>query len=115
MGFKEDHLFEKRSAEAQRILIKYKDRVPVIVEVSHGQENDLILDKKKYLIPYGLTVGQFLYVIRKRIKLEPEKALFVFFNNELPASTSTMGSVYKMYKDKDSFMYAVISLESTFG
>jgi GABA(A) receptor-associated protein len=114
MGFKEAYLFEKRSSEAQRILVKYKDRVPVIVEVA-DHEKELVLDRKKYLIPYDLTVGQFLYVIRKRIKLAPEKALFIFFNNNLPASTSTMGSVYNMYKDRDNFMYAIISLESTFG
>jgi GABA(A) receptor-associated protein len=114
MSFKKVHLFEKRSSEAQRLLVKYKDRVPVIVEVG-SHEKELVLDRKKYLIPYNLTVGQFLYIIRKRIKLDPEKALFVFFNNNLPASTSTIGSVYKMYKDPDNFMYAVISLESTFG
>jgi hypothetical protein len=29
-------------------------------------------------------VGQFVYVIRKRIKLSPEKAIFIFINNILP-------------------------------
>ena len=31
-----------------------------------------------------LTVGQFIYVIRKRIKLPPERALFIFANNVIP-------------------------------
>jgi len=31
-----------------------------------------------------LTVGQFVYVVRKRIKLSPEKAIFVFVKNTLP-------------------------------
>lgn len=38
----------------------------------------------RYLVPADLTVGQFVYVIRKRIKLPPEKAIFVFINNYLP-------------------------------
>ena len=38
-------------------------------------------------MPSDLTVGQFVYVIRKRIKLSPEKALFVFTNNVLPPTT----------------------------
>lgn len=42
------------------------------------------IDKKKYLVPADLTVGQFVYVIRKRIKLSPEKAIFIFINNVLP-------------------------------
>ena len=35
-------------------------------------------------MPADLTVGQFVYVIRKRIKLSPEKAIFIFVNNVLP-------------------------------
>jgi GABA(A) receptor-associated protein len=36
------------------------------------------------LVPADLTVGQFHYVIRKRIKLAPEKALFLFCSNSIP-------------------------------
>lgn len=43
-----------------------------------------MIDKKKYLVPADLTVGQFVYVIRKRIKLSPEKAIFIFVNEILP-------------------------------
>jgi GABA(A) receptor-associated protein len=40
----------------------------------------------RYLVPADLTVGQFVYVIRKRIKLTPEKAIFVFVRNVLPTT-----------------------------
>ena len=63
---------EKRKSEAQRIRAKYMDRIPVICEKSDGSDIADI-DKKKYLVPSDLTVGQFVYVIRKRIKLAPEK------------------------------------------
>ena len=39
------------------------------------------LDKKKYLVPYDLTVAQFYYIIRKRVQLRPETALFCFVDN----------------------------------
>lgn len=38
----------------------------------------------RYLVPADLTVGQFVYVIRKRIKLSAEKAIFIFVDNALP-------------------------------
>lgn len=38
----------------------------------------------RYLVPADLTVGQFVYVIRKRIKVSPEKAIFMFVKNVLP-------------------------------
>ena len=74
---------EKRQAEAQRIRSKYPDRIPVICEKADRSDIPDI-DKKKYLVPSDLTVGQFVYVIRKRIKLSPEKAIFIFINNVLP-------------------------------
>lgn len=74
---------EKRKAEAERIRAKYPDRVPVICEKADRSDIPDI-DKKKYLVPADLTVGQFQYVIRKRIKLAPEKALFVFCANTIP-------------------------------
>ena len=76
-------LAEKRQAEALRIREKYPDRIPVIVEKA-GRSDIPDIDKKKYLVPGDLTAGQFVYVIRKRIKLSPEKAIFIFVNNILP-------------------------------
>lgn len=39
----------------------------------------------RYLVPADLTVGgQFVYVVRKRIKLGPDKAIFIFVKSLLP-------------------------------
>jgi GABA(A) receptor-associated protein len=77
------HHAEKRKSEAERIRSKYPDRVPVICEKADRSDIPDI-DKKKYLVPADLTVGQFHYVIRKRIQLAPEKALFLFCSNTIP-------------------------------
>lgn len=54
------------------------------------------LDKKKYLVPSDLTVGQFYFLIRKRVHLRPEDALFFFVNNVIPPTSATMGSLYNV-------------------
>lgn len=59
------------------------------------------IDKKKYLVPADLTVGQFVYVIRKRIKLSPEKAIFIFVDEVLPPTAALMSSIYEEHKDED--------------
>lgn len=59
------------------------------------------IDKKKYLVPSDLTVGQFVYVIRKRIKLSPEKAIFIFVDEVLPPTAALMSSIYEEHKDED--------------
>ena len=112
--FKKRHSLEERSNEARRIQIKYPDRIPVIIEVA--EKSDLPpLDKCKYLVPMDITVGQFVYVIRKRIRLTPEKALFVFVNNTLPPTASLLSAVHSENKDEDGFLYCQVSSESTFG
>lgn len=105
---------EKRKSEADRIRVKYPDRVPVICEKADRSDIPDI-DKKKYLVPADLTVGQFHYVIRKRIKLAPEKALFLFCSNSIPPNASLMSTVYEEQKDEDGFLYIQYSGESTFG
>uniref|UniRef100_K3W768 Autophagy-related protein n=1 Tax=Globisporangium ultimum (strain ATCC 200006 / CBS 805.95 / DAOM BR144) TaxID=431595 RepID=K3W768_GLOUD len=104
----------KRQVEAQRIRSKYPDRIPVICEKADRSDIPDI-DKKKYLVPADLTVGQFVYVIRKRIKLSPEKAIFIFINNVLPPTAALMSNIYEEQKDVDGFLYITYSGENTFG
>jgi len=51
----------------------------------------------RYLVPADLTVGQFVYVIRKRIQLSAEKAIFIFVDNVLPP-TGTVSSSQSLLK-----------------
>ncbi|XWS12843.1 hypothetical protein CRYUN_Cryun37aG0125300 [Craigia yunnanensis] len=94
-SFKLEQPLERRQAEASRIREKYPDRIPVIVE--KAERSDIPdIDKKKYLVPADLTVGQFVYVVRKRIKLSAEKAIFVFWREHIwfPSTLSIMQSIY---------------------
>ena len=59
------------------------------------------LDKKKYLVPSDLTVGQFYFLIRKRIHLRPEDALFFFVNNVIPPTSATMGALYQVIQQNE--------------
>eukprot|EP01003_Olkasia_polycarbonata_P006902 NODE_761_length_706_cov_1107.564688_g693_i0.p1 GENE.NODE_761_length_706_cov_1107.564688_g693_i0~~NODE_761_length_706_cov_1107.564688_g693_i0.p1 ORF type:complete len:124 (-),score=18.81 NODE_761_length_706_cov_1107.564688_g693_i0:262-633(-) len=112
--FQGENTVEKRKSESQRIRQKYPDRIPVICEKVDGSDIPDI-DKKKYLVPNDLNVGQFVYVIRKRIKLPPEKAVFLFVNNALPPTAALMSHLYESHKDEDGFLYIKYSSENTFG
>jgi len=113
-SFKSQHTAEKRKAEADRIRLKYPDRIPVIAE--KAEKTDIPdIDKKKYLVPSDLTMGQFVYVIRKRIKLPADQAIFLFVANSLPPAAALMAQVYAEHADSDGFLYVTYSGESTFG
>jgi GABA(A) receptor-associated protein len=86
------------------------------VIVEKAEKSDIPdIDKKKYLVPADLTVGQFVYVVRKRIKLSSEKAIFIFVKNVLPPTAAMMSSIYEEHKDEDGFLYFTYSGENTFG
>ena len=112
--FKKTNPLEVRTTESQRMISKYPDRIPVIVERNHSSKIAEI-DKKKYLVPVDLTVGQFIHVIRKRIKLDSTEAIFIFIKNKVPSSSSLMSTIYSEYKDDDGFLYVKYSGENTFG
>lgn len=112
--FKDRYDFEKRKEESTRIKARHPDRIPVIVEKNIDSDIESI-DKHKYLVPNDLTLGQFIFVIRKRIKLPAEKALFVFVNNIFPPQAAFLSSIYDTYKDEDGFLYVTYSGENTFG
>ena len=114
--FKTQNSLKDRMEEAARIMQKYPERIPIICERSSHTSSDCpIIDKNKYLVNIELTIGQFIYVIRKRMQLPPEKALFLFINGFIPSSSHHLGDVYYLYKDQDGFLYITYSYENTFG
>ena len=106
--------FDRTLEETTKIRKKYPERVPIYVKKATGCEF-IDIDKNKFLVPIDLTLGTFITVIRKRIKLAPEKALFIFINNVLPPLTSLMVNIYDEMKNKDGFLYIYYNGESVFG
>ena len=114
--FKAKYDLKKRRDESSRIITKYPARVPVIVEKSHTEKVLASIDRNKFLVPATLNFANFLTVIRGRLKLSHEIALYIFVGNEtlVPAS-KLMSSVYEELKDDDGFLYCTYASESTFG
>lgn len=112
-SFKNKFAFEKRKEEATRIMEKYPDRRPIIIEKHHKCQYNI--DKNKYLVPTDLTVGQLLFVIRRRLKLTSEKAIFMFCNNSMPPTSQFINELYEEHKDSDCFLYLEYTDENTFG
>tara|TARA_B100000900_G_C20119787_1_gene529417 strand:+ start:198 stop:545 length:348 start_codon:yes stop_codon:yes gene_type:complete len=112
--FKETNTFEKRQNESKRIRSKHPDRIPIIVNKCKGDRLPDI-DKQKYLVPNEMSIGQFMYIIRKRIKLDPNQALFVMVNKTLQSSSRSVVDIYEDCCDDDGFLYLTYSSENTFG
>lgn len=62
----------------------------MIVEKVPGS-NMVCIDKRKYLVPADITVAQFLMIIRRRIQLPQEKALFMMAGSVVPTYRCVVG------------------------
>jgi GABA(A) receptor-associated protein len=114
MKFKKDNNLKLRISESDKILKKYPNRVPIIIE--RGDKcilNDI--DKTKYLVPKDLNMNQFIYIIRKRIKLDNSQSIFFIVGNNVCPSNVPLSSIYEEYKDEDGFLYIIYTSENTFG
>lgn len=113
--FKMLHSFEKRKAESDRLREKYSDKIPVVVERSDAC-NLPEIDKQKYLLQKDVTVGQFMFLIRKQIKINENESIFLLINNNtVPSTGSTMEEIYAKHADKDGFLYITYSAQQAFG
>ena len=110
----EKYTFEERKKESERLLLKYLTKVPIII--TKAKNSDIPdIDKRKFLVPVDQTVGQFVYIIRKRVKLSHEKSIFVFVNSVLPKTSSLISEVYNHHKSDDGFLYVTYAGENVFG
>eukprot|EP00931_Biecheleriopsis_adriatica_P079205 TRINITY_DN5260_c0_g1_i1.p1 TRINITY_DN5260_c0_g1~~TRINITY_DN5260_c0_g1_i1.p1 ORF type:complete len:128 (+),score=30.08 TRINITY_DN5260_c0_g1_i1:92-475(+) len=115
--------FEKRSAEATRILAKYPNRIPVICE--KAARSDLPeIEKKKFLVPGTMLCGEFKYTIHKHIQqtangqgIGANQAIYLLVtkSNTSVKTGALMSEIYESHKADDGFLYIAYSAENTLG
>ena len=107
--------FEERCEESASLMASYPDRIPVIVERAPNRASMPQLDRDRFLVPKDLTIGQFVFVIRRRLTLPPDQALFLFCGTSLPSSTLLIREAYNSYRSPDGFLRLSYSSEAAFG
>ena len=119
---------EKRKENAEKIIAKHADRVPVLVQKS---EKSLLndIERFKYLVPRDITLAQFLSVIRKKIvAMNETQAIWLFVPDTkenadgkkktsfvLAPTSSSMGDLYDKNKSEDAFLRIIYTEENVFG
>ena len=119
--FKDLYTFEERKSESNRILAKYPDYIPVIIDCSEKLGR---LKKQKFLVPSEVSASHLLHSVRKQFETKKSDAIFMFCNDTLICPTVMMKTLYSDYKIKnnitdggqsDMFLYIELHLESVFG
>ena len=107
--------FEHRQAQARNMLAKHPGKVPVIVERAGGVTDLEEIDRKKFLVPRDMCMGQMACIIRKRLHLPQEQALFLFMGAKIMSVSATMANTHAQHADDDGFLYITFNIENTFG
>ena len=113
VNFIDEFTLDERTIESKKIMTKYPGRLPVIVEKGNCQLKQI--NKNKFLVCKDMTMSQYVFMVRKRIELDPSQSLFVLVNNRIASGNYTMAQVYEEYKNEDGFIYMVYTSENTFG
>uniref|UniRef100_A0A3Q0T3R2 Microtubule-associated protein 1 light chain 3 gamma, like n=1 Tax=Amphilophus citrinellus TaxID=61819 RepID=A0A3Q0T3R2_AMPCI len=103
-----------RKNEVCSIRSKFPNKLPVIVERYIREKTLPLLDKTKFLVPYELTLGQFLCLLNK-IALDSTQALFLLVaEKSMSCMSSSMGEVYSHHRDADGFLYITYASQEMF-
>lgn len=105
-----------KSEEMAKVLTKYPDKVPVVVKRAPGSKASLPeLKRWKFVVPRDLTLGQFIFILRRQMTLPPEEALFLFVGNTMATTSERMVDVWARYRAEDGALHVMYSGESAFG
>ena len=120
--YKDEVSLSTRISESDRILSKYIDKVPVIIDCD--RELDAFVKKRKFLVPKDVSASYLISIIRSKGNFDSKKAIFIFCGNQLIQGQTMVGEIYDRYMenlintnkfDGDKYLYFYISCENAFG
>ena len=111
--YKDKHPFEERVAECKRLKDQYPDRIPVILEFDAMLHKHKI--KERFLVPKDLTMGQFMFVIRNQLQLNPSEAVYLVCRGRCIPNTELFLEIGEKQKEKCGNVFMRLYKENTFG
>ena len=118
MSYKETTSHEQRKDLAEKVKMRYPGRLPIICEPHDTEDESVEIDKNKFLCPSQLTMGQFVSVLKSRMKkIRPSEAIYLYIGEKqtIPANTMTVQEAHDKHGEEDGLIYIKFAKENTFG
>lgn len=110
MIIEKENVFGSNKTEAQLVRERFPNKYPLLIN-----SNNIKLPKNKYIVPDDMTVGQFVFYLRKSLSVDHEISIFLYINGKLPPISQTIQSLYNENYSDDGFLRIDIEKENTFG
>ncbi len=115
-SYRESTSFEERKKRSNSLLLKYPDKIPVILEKSSKDKYLPVFDKTKLLVSSDQTVSNLINLLSQSIKIDEKTTIYLMANSSIMLSGSlSLESVYTTYKNLDGFLYIEYCTENVFG
>jgi len=120
-NFQRDFSFDIRKAECERVREKHPNKIPIVCEIhpkdiiKQNTNHHQPLIKSKYLVNEDFTIAQFTQVIRGKMKLDKNVAIFIIVCGQMVSSSQTIRTLYARYRNSDGFLYITYCFENVFG
>jgi len=103
--------------EIKKLKMKYPDKIPILVYPIDDKQPKI--NKNKYLVPKTITIAEFLFNLKKRIKINERDAIFLFVENKngennIPASNAIISDLFYI-NQKENVLIIKYGVENTFG
>lgn len=114
--FKKEYTFEQRKDDTDKVMQKYKNRVPVYLYKGKFNRTMEEYEKKKFLVSEDMKFYVFTDTIRNTYKIDKNQSIYYMINDKVMIEmTSTLGMLYRRYKDDDGYLYLSYYGENVFG
>jgi GABA(A) receptor-associated protein len=117
INYREITSFEERKKRSDSLLLKYANKLPVILEKSSIEKYLPSIDKNKLLVSNELTVANIIQILKTNLKVNENNSLYIMVSkqNIMLSGSQSMSYIYNTYKSDDGFLYLEYCSENVFG
>jgi hypothetical protein len=109
--------FDMRKKKFNSLLLKFPDKIPVILEKSKSDKYLPKIDKSKLLVAHDMTILNIIQLLKSNLKINGNTSIYIVIagKNIMVSGSQSIASIYQDHKNNDGFLYLEYCTENVFG